>query len=388
MKQNYFLLSTLPKNNCSYLRRFIIATMLLLSPFLHLYSQTNLALNKPVVPSSLEQGNLEFDARKAVDGNMGSRWASGFNQVGEWIYVDLGANYDINRVVLRWEGAYGTGYKIQISSDAVFTDDETAIPITDGDGGIDDLTVSGNGRYVRMLGTAKFLPEYGYSLYEFEVYGTATTPTNPPSSESGSITLVSGLSNTSPRPAISAGTMPNGEIRSSNGTNDLLDDGFIRLSAGGGSHGNVKSYIELSGYSTIPDMNKNIVFGTSGIERMRIDPDGKVGIGTSSPDEKLTVKGKIHTQEIRVDMAGPLVPDYVFANDYKLKTLQEVEAFIAQNSHLPEIPSAQEIEKNGLMLAEMNMSLLKKMEEMTLYMIEQNKRIEKLEKENKLKIRK
>ncbi|MFQ6601775.1 hypothetical protein [Flavobacterium sp. C3NV] len=109
-----------------------------------------------------------------------------------------------------------------------------------------------------------------------------------------------------------------------------------------------------------------------------------VGIGTTIPDEKLTVKGKIHTQEVRVDMAGPLVPDYVFANDYKLKSLQEVEDFIKENKHLPEIPSAKEIEKNGLMLAEMNMSLLKKMEEMTLYMIEQNKKIENLERKIEL----
>jgi hypothetical protein len=98
-----------------------------------------------------------------------------------------------------------------------------------------------------------------------------------------------------------------------------------------------------------------------------------VGIGTTTPDEKLTVKGKIHTQEVRVDMSGPLVPDYVFAEDYKLKSLQEVEDYIKENKHLPEIPSAQEIEKNGLMLAEMNMNLLKKMEEMTLYMIEMKK---------------
>lgn len=95
-----------------------------------------------------------------------------------------------------------------------------------------------------------------------------------------------------------------------------------------------------------------------------------VGIGTTAPDEKLTVKGKIHTQEVRVDMSGPLVPDYVFAEDYKLKSLQEVEDYIKENKHLPEIPSAQEIEKNGLMLAEMNMILLKKVEELTLYVIE------------------
>ncbi|MNL21948.1 hypothetical protein D3C87_1432640 [compost metagenome] len=104
-----------------------------------------------------------------------------------------------------------------------------------------------------------------------------------------------------------------------------------------------------------------------------------VGIGTMSPDEKLTVKGKIHTQEVRVDMSGALVPDYVFAEDYKLKSLQEVEEYVKQNKHLPEIPSASEIEKNGLMLAEMNMNLLKKMEEMTLYMIEMKKKNEILE---------
>ncbi|MBS7256722.1 tail fiber protein [Flavobacterium branchiicola] len=106
-----------------------------------------------------------------------------------------------------------------------------------------------------------------------------------------------------------------------------------------------------------------------------INNSGNIGIGTFAPDEKLTVKGKIHTQEVRVDMAGPLVPDYVFANDYKLQSLEEVEKYINENKHLPEIPSAQEIEKNGLMLAEMNMSLLKKMEEMTLYMIEQSKEL-------------
>ncbi|MCV9928244.1 hypothetical protein OIU83_11295 [Flavobacterium sp. LS1R49] len=105
--------------------------------------------------------------------------------------------------------------------------------------------------------------------------------------------------------------------------------------------------------------------------------NANVGIGTTNPDEKLTVNGKIHAKEVRIDLLDPMtkVPDYVFANDYKLKSLQEVEEFIKQNSHLPEIPSAKEIEKNGLMLAEMNMSLLKKIEELTLYSIAQEKKI-------------
>lgn len=106
----------------------------------------------------------------------------------------------------------------------------------------------------------------------------------------------------------------------------------------------------------------------------------RVGIGAINPDEKLTVKGKIHAEEVRIDLSIP-VPDYVFANDYKLKTLQEVESYIKQNNHLPEIPSAQEIEKNGLMLAEMNIKLLKKIEEMTLYIIQQNKEMKAQAKE-------
>lgn len=117
-------------------------------------------------------------------------------------------------------------------------------------------------------------------------------------------------------------------------------------------------------------------YQTGQTEKVRIQGNGNVGIGTTNPDEKLTVKGKIHTQEVRVDMNGPLVPDYVFANDYKLKTLKEVEDYVRENSHLPEIPSAKEIERNGLMLAEMNMSLLKKIEELTLYSIEQEKKLQ------------
>jgi hypothetical protein len=142
-------------------------------------------------------------------------------------------------------------------------------------------------------------------------------------------------------------------------------------------------YNEVNGpphnYKTVVDTYVT----TTGIFQARnIFFDGKVGIGTTVPDEKLTVKGKIHTQEVKVDMAGPLVPDYVFANEYKLQTLQQVEAFIKQNKHLPEIPSAKEIEENGLMLAEMNMKLLQKIEELTLYLIQQQTEIEELKKSN------
>ncbi|WP_234859282.1 tail fiber protein [Aquimarina aquimarini] len=108
---------------------------------------------------------------------------------------------------------------------------------------------------------------------------------------------------------------------------------------------------------------------------------GNVGIGTTSPDMKLTVKGNIHAEEVKIDLNVP-APDYVFKEDYKLRSIEEVENFIKENSHLPEIPSAKEFEQNGVMQAEMDMSLLKKIEELTLYTIQQEKKIQKLEREN------
>jgi hypothetical protein len=131
-------------------------------------------------------------------------------------------------------------------------------------------------------------------------------------------------------------------------------------------------------------------FTNNSVERMAITMNGKVGIGTTTPDAKLAVNGDIHATEVRVTLTVP-APDYVFASDYKLKTLKEVEDYINKNSHLPEIPSAKELEKNGLLLAEMNMSLLKKVEELTLYAIEQEKKTEALmlftkEQEKRMKI--
>lgn len=136
-------------------------------------NNVNLALAKTTLASSEE--NATYSSAKATDGDAGTRWASSFVNASEWIYVDLGSNYNINRVVLKWEAAFATQYKVQISTDNVFTENETVNTQTASDGGTDDLTVSGTGRYIRVLCTAKALAPYGYSLFEIEAYGSAST---------------------------------------------------------------------------------------------------------------------------------------------------------------------------------------------------------------------
>jgi hypothetical protein len=132
----------------------------------------NLALHKPAVASTTYPG---LPASNVTDGNLGSRWSSQFSD-NEWIYVDLGAAYTINRVVLRWEAAYGRGYQIQVSNSSSSWP-TVNYQTTTGDGGVDDITLpaAASGRYVRMLGTQR-ATAYGYSLYELEVYGDDVPP--------------------------------------------------------------------------------------------------------------------------------------------------------------------------------------------------------------------
>jgi len=115
--------------------------------------------------------------------------------------------------------------------------------------------------------------------------------------------------------------------------------------------------------------------------RVSLKPNGFFGIGTQNPDEMLTVKGTIHAQEVKVDLNGACAPDYVFDEDYELMSLKELEDFINKYSHLPEIPAASDLEKEGMNLKKMNLLYLKKIEELTLYILQQKKQIEELQKE-------
>ncbi|MDP4276597.1 MAG: hypothetical protein Q8914_03085 [Bacteroidota bacterium] len=111
------------------------------------------------------------------------------------------------------------------------------------------------------------------------------------------------------------------------------------------------------------------------VERMRIMPNGNIGIGTTKPAFKLDVMGTIRATEVKVVSVGSFA-DFVFDKNYELPKLAKVGDYIQTNGHLPNIPSAKDVKENGMDLAEMQVKLLQKVEELTLYAIEQQKRIE------------
>jgi hypothetical protein len=128
---------------------------------------SNLALGRPVQTSSVEAAGLE--GGKAVDGSSTTRWASLYSDP-QWIYVDLGSNYNINRVKITWEAAYGRDYQVQTSANASTW--STIKPVTGNTTLVNDHTgLTGTGRYVRINGTARGT-SWGYSIFELEVYGT------------------------------------------------------------------------------------------------------------------------------------------------------------------------------------------------------------------------
>ncbi|MFC0530845.1 discoidin domain-containing protein [Phytohabitans kaempferiae] len=124
---------------------------------------------RPATASSAE--NATMAAANAFDGNTATRWSSTFSDP-QWIQVDLGTTAVIDQVVLNWEAAYARAFQIQVSTNGSTW--STIYSTTSGTGGVQTLAVSGTGRYVRMNGTARATP-YGYSLWEFGVFGNSTT---------------------------------------------------------------------------------------------------------------------------------------------------------------------------------------------------------------------
>lgn len=149
----------------------LLASSLTVGLSSHAQAAETLLSQGKVATASSQEGEA-YAAGAAVDGNLsGTRWSSD-RRDGEWLQVDLGASKNLSRVVLTWEAAYGKNYEIQASDNG--TDWHTLKTVTGSDGGTDDIAVSGSGRYVRMQGVTR-ANGYGYSLWEFQVYGSDGT---------------------------------------------------------------------------------------------------------------------------------------------------------------------------------------------------------------------
>lgn len=155
----------------------------------------------------------------------------------------------------------------------------------------------------------------------------------------------------------------------------IVEDNIVKVYTNHANIYAVRAFVEF--YDTgngnvVPDL-----FGASFHWQRRSSnlfyTDGAVGIGTETPRDKLSVNGRIRAQEVKVETAN--WPDYVFHDNYELKSLDSLRTFIAQNGHLPEVPSAKTVESEGVDLGEMNKLLLKKIEELTLYLLQKDKEI-------------
>jgi hypothetical protein len=188
-----------------------------------------------------------------------------------------------------------------------------------------------------------------------------------------------GIGTTSPRSKLE--TIGTGMFSSAaNGSSFLIDGTNLET---GNNYSNVRlvagsalgsGYLKtsLDSYGGYFSWTKNSSSGP--VEVMRIDAtSGNVGIGTASPSEMLSVSGNVRAKKVIVTQSG--WADYVFEPSYKLPSLDSISSFIKANKHLPEIPSAAEVEMSGQDMGEIQKLLLKKVEELTLYMIEQNNKI-------------
>ncbi|XSG77506.1 glycosyl hydrolase family 18 protein [Herpetosiphon llansteffanensis] len=163
---------------------------------------TNIARGRNATASSTEASS--YGANLAVDGNGSTRWSSAWSNP-QWLQVDLGSSYALNRVILNWEAAYASGYQVQVSSDANTW--QTIYSTSSGNGGSDNLSLSGTGRYLRVYTTAK-ATEWGVSLFELEAYGT---PANGPTATPRPNPTATSVPNptATPRPNPTATSVPN-----------------------------------------------------------------------------------------------------------------------------------------------------------------------------------
>lgn len=300
--------------------------------------------------------------RLSPEGNLGIGTASP-PAVAGWKLVDVTSSGSNSRIYLHAAGQAGVnggGALAQVNNDLYLQNYQNAALIF-GTNAANMMRLSPGGNL--LVGTAA---DAGYKL---DIAGTTRSTgaltVGDAAVASGRITLQS---------------LDRADFRMKTGGS--TDDAFS-IYAYGGNTGSNYCQLGTNRASLYLDTRTNIApfrFFTATTDLMDIFSSGNVGIGMNNTDNgyKLAVNGDVAAKRIQVTPSG--WPDYVFDSAYALPGLPEVERFIQSNKHLPGMPSAAAVEKTGVDLGGNQAVLLKKIEELTLYIIEQNKRIEKLEK--------
>jgi hypothetical protein len=414
-------------------RVLVIGLFILLVISLRLSAQScltsNIAAGKPVVALpelSYASGSL------ITDGNLSTTWAGDVDGT-YWAYVDLGQSFSLCKVVVKWY--YGSGYttfKIQGSNTAnndwidlaTASNPESNQALSMDVHDIDLSSVTTPYRYVRMY--IPFYSAWGPKVRELEIYSKAdvappevsiTSPADGANFNQGTDISINATA------SVQGSTIS--KVEFFEGPNKLGEDltapyQYIWNNEEAGDYSIVaKAYsstgqltvsspvtitvaVPSSGWSLTGNVGiatnsflgttdgKPLVFKTNGIESFRITPTGQVSIGTTDPKTyKLAVNGDAIFTRIKVKQYSTW-PDYVFNINYRLPSLNDVESFIRKYQCLPGVPSAKEVERNGLDVGDSQAILLKKIEELTLYIIDINKQmidvsktLEKLKEENK-----
>jgi hypothetical protein len=239
-----------------------------------------------------------------------------------------------------------------------------------------------SGKYLRLKDYWLTFHAHHHEGFKFELYNNDTNTTNTGVTISGNGNV--GIGNTDPYATLdiinSGAAWATRGIRLL-GPNIVANSGHsLMISVGKGD--SIRNMGQMYfNYANDNSTSNRLSFGLHSVDDvLNILGTGNVGIGTTTPGSyKLNVAGSVRANEVVVNTTGA---DYVFEDSYKLKPLEEVEQYIEKEKHLPEIPSASEMKNNGVGVSEIQAKLLAKVEELTLYMIDQNKKLESVIKEN------
>lgn len=383
---------------------------------------TNIAAGKTVTTSAQES---YAPGANITDGDLNTEWFSSVDGA-RWAYVDLTQAYSLCRCVVKWySGNSASNFQIQGANNATnnsWTDLKT-IPMSDygqtGPGNayeyhdIDLSASTGTYRYVRIY--LNYVGGWGGKLKELEIY-LKQPPSLPEVSLTGpadnSSFLQGATISLAATASVQGGTIAKVEFYQ--GTTKLGEDNsspyqYAWTNVPAGNYGLLAKAIDLNDNITSSSQvqihvdapstlawtfagnsistsnflgttnSQPLIFKTNSIERFRITPDGKMGIKTSTipTDADFAVNGQIWARKLKITQLS--WADYVFRQDYKLRPLPELEAYIKRYRHLPEVPSSARVIKEGIEVGATQELLLKKIEELTLYIIELNKKISALD---------